>query len=167
MKMLANQEQMQKFCSDKRSFSAILWKIFSKKSFESKKVTVNSELRRFFDRPSSYWDRVFSESITVADDYEKKVLLDGYSLYNLEEDPFEIENLVGPDSENPEAYSEIIEEILDYIEEQKSKGHVLPPIPGDENGKLYTRIFQRMGPVYGFWFLKKGSLYLEVSQKPI
>ncbi|CAG5079510.1 Oidioi.mRNA.OKI2018_I69.PAR.g9270.t1.cds [Oikopleura dioica] len=114
-----------------------------------KPVTVNSELRRFFDRPSSYWERVFSESITVADDYEKKVLLDGYSLYNLEEDPFEIENLVGPDSENPEAYSEIIEEILNYIEEQKSKGHVLPPIPGDENGKLYTRIFQRMGPVYG------------------
>lgn len=106
-------------------------------------------MQDFFNVPTSYWERNFNNSITVAEPYTKKTLYDGFSLYDLENDPFELDNLIDPISGNPEAYNEIIEEIMKFIEEQKRKGHVLPPIPGDENGKLYTRVFQKMGPVFG------------------
>ena len=86
----------------------------------------------------------------MAHPYTKKSLFDGFSLYNLENDPFELDNLVDPSSGDPAAYQEIIVEIMEYIQEEKTKGHILPPIPGDENGKLYTRVFQKMGPVYGY-----------------
>merc|ERR1712176_274894 len=113
----------------------------------NKPVTVSRGLQDFLNVPASYWERTFDEAITVADSYKKKKLKDGFSLYNLENDPFEHDNLL--ENGDAAAYDEIIEEIMKYIDEEKSKGHVLPPIPGDENGKLYTRIFQRMGPVYG------------------
>lgn len=118
-------------------------------------MTVSKEQKRFLKVPDSVWAKNFDNAITVADNYEKKVLLDGHSLFNLDDDPFELDNLIGPDAENPEVYKLLIEEINEYIEEETKKGHVLPPIPGDENGKLYTRIFQKMGPVYGLWFLKR------------
>ena len=107
-------------------------------------------MQDFFDVPASYWERNFNASITVAHPYTKKSLFDGFSLYNLENDPFELDNLVDPSSGDPAAYEEIIVEIMEYIQEEKTKGHILPPIPGDENGKLYTRVFQKMGPVYGY-----------------
>merc|ERR1712037_165573 len=116
---------------------------------DPKKVTVSRGLQDFLNVQASYWERTFDESITVADSYKKKKLKDGFSLYNLENDPFELDNLLDPSSGDSAAYDEIIEEIMKYIDEEKNKGHVLPPIPGDENGKLYTRVFQRMGPVYG------------------
>ena len=107
-------------------------------------------MQDFFNVPISYWERNFHDSITVADPYTKKSLYDGFSLYNLENDPFELDNLVDPSSGDPAAYQVIIGEIMEYIQEEKNKGHILPPIPGDENGKLYTRVFQKMGPVYGY-----------------
>ena len=107
-------------------------------------------MQDFLNVPTSYWERNFDDSITVADPYTKKSLSDGFSLYNLENDPFELDNLVDPTSGDPAAYQEIIEKIMEYIQEEKSKGNILPQIPGDENGKLYTRVFQKMGPVYGY-----------------
>ena len=94
-----------------------------------------------------YWQRVMNESYPITKGFRKQRYLSGARLYNLQTDPFEMDNLLLKSKESGKN-GDLRWKIDQYIEKEIAKGHQLPCIPSGISGKLLTKLAHSMFLLY-------------------
>lgn len=90
-----------------------------------------------------------NESVKATVIINKQKYSAGHQLYNLREDPFEMNNLLDPEKSQTVKIKSVLKSINEYLEHEVLKGFQLPITgPGDTSGKLFTSICQSMDLLY-------------------